>query len=73
MLLAEEISRQLNTDSVIWLLLSTLQLVYNEKEQSGKKKYKSVQFEEKKQGSKQRTSMASTWVPAFSSCVGFDE
>ena len=37
-LLAEEISKQLNIDSAVWLLLVTFVKIYNEKEQAEKGK-----------------------------------
>lgn len=49
-LLAEDISRQPNNDSVTWLLLTICMQIHNKREQGGKKntKYKiqNVQFEE---------------------------
>jgi hypothetical protein len=40
--------KQPNVDSVSWLLVISLRLVYNETEQMEQKEIKNVQFEEKK-------------------------
>ena len=45
---AEEISRLPNIDSVMWLLVITLMLICNEKEQAGLQEIQNIQFEEKK-------------------------
>lgn len=48
MALAEEISRQSNIDSVLWLLVITFMQIYNEKEQAEQRKTQNLQFEEKR-------------------------
>lgn len=45
---AEKISRLPGTDRIIWLLVSTLAQVCNEKEQVGQKEIQNVQFVGKK-------------------------
>lgn len=45
--LAEEITRQPNSNLAVWLLITLLQ-VYNEKEKAGQKEIQNTQFVEKK-------------------------
>lgn len=46
-LLVEEITRQLNFHSVVWMLTTTLRQIYNEKEQVEQKGMQNVKFEGK--------------------------
>ena len=46
--LVEEISRQLNIDSIPWLLVTTLMQGYNKKQHMRQKKVQNEQFDEKK-------------------------
>lgn len=50
--LAEEISRNPDVDSIMWLLLIFLMQVYNEKEQAEQEKIQNVQLKEKRSTSK---------------------
>ena len=47
-MLAEEISKQPNIDSFMWLLVVDFTKIYNEKEQAKQGKLQNVQFEEKR-------------------------
>jgi hypothetical protein len=46
--LAEEVLRQPNINSAVKLLIISPMQIYNEKELAHKKKYKNVQFKEKR-------------------------